>query len=297
MSLDFLSQYIQEINDGLTAIMADIKEKDQSQTCIAEGMEYALMAGGKRLRPVFCLMGAELAGLNRNQVLPFALGLEFLHTYSLVHDDLPAMDDDALRRGKPTCHIKFGEGEAVLIGDALMTHGMGLLLTPLQGISPSKQLRAAAYVVEAIGLFGMIGGQAADLLAEQGKKVDSEGLRFIHHHKTGKLLEASLSSGALLGEREEEKGKQLKDFGEKFGLAFQITDDLLDLMSTREELGKPIGSDEKNNKLTYPALYGIDESRKMAYQVIQECLGISEELGRIGKNMASLAEYVLTRKK
>lgn len=301
MSLEFLKEYGALADRGILSAVDRIRQKDGSGSVMVEGMEYALMAGGKRIRPIFCMLGAEIAGLPREQVLDFAAAIEFIHTYSLVHDDLPGMDDDDLRRGQPTCHVKYGEGEAILIGDALLTHGIGLMLEGLEGIPPARTLKAARTMVEAIGVYGMIGGQAADILQERG---DREGhasaeaaLRYIHRHKTGCLLEASLLSGAILGGLDGEALEGLREYGEAFGLAFQITDDILDLTSTSEELGKPIGSDERNDKLTYPSLYGLERSREMAAFEVQRCRQAAAGYGTPGRHLEALAEYLLERRK
>lgn len=296
MTPEFLQTYKKEIDKALKGLMEELLEKDQSGTPLGEGMEKALMAGGKRIRPVFCLLGGEAGGLLHESVMPFALALEMLHTYSLVHDDLPAMDDDSLRRGQPTSHILYGEGQAILIGDALLTHGAAQLLAPLPGIPPERQLKAAAEVLEAIGIGGMLGGQAADLKAEEGEAPDSTILSYIHRSKTGRLLEASLVSGGILAGADEALLRDLSSYGAGFGLVFQITDDILDLTASTEVLGKPVGSDEKNSKLTYPAVYGLEASRRMAEEEVQRIAGLTAAWGAPGARLAALAAYLLERK-
>ena len=297
MGIEFLKDYERMVNQGIVKAMERIRQKDESGSVMAEGMEYALLAGGKRIRPAFCLMGARIAGLDQDRALDFAVAIEFIHTYSLVHDDLPGMDDDDLRRGQPTCHIRYGEGEAILIGDALLTHGIGLMLEPVEGVSPERQLKAVRAMVDAIGVNGMIGGQAADILLESSGEGGEAALKYIHRHKTGSLLTASLLSGAILGGLEEAGLEKLKEYGEAFGLAFQITDDILDQISTTEELGKPIGSDEKNAKLTYPSLYGLERSREMAAYEVERCRKAAAGFGATGEQLSGLAGYLLERRK
>ena len=297
MSLEFLADYEAIINENIKVNIDKIRDLDKSESVILDGMEYALLAGGKRIRPIFSLMGALIGGLDMKKVLDFATGIEFIHTYSLVHDDLPGMDDDDLRRGKPTCHVKYGVGEAILIGDSLLTHGISLLLQPIDGVSIENQLKAAKLMINSIGLLGMIGGQAADLVQEKSRQGNIETLEYIHKHKTGKLLEGSLLSGAILAGADKGVQDNLLDYGQGFGLVFQITDDILDLTSSVEELGKPIGSDLKNEKLTYPKLYGIDKARQMAVDEISRCKEYVKEYGEYGNQLKELADYLIERRK
>ena len=297
MSLEFLKEYEISINDSLKRNLNIIRNLDKSNSVILDGMEYALLAGGKRIRPAFSLMGALIGGLEIEKVQDFAAGIEFIHTYSLVHDDLPGMDDDDLRRGKPTCHVKYGVGEAILIGDSLLTHGISLLLKPIDGVSLENQIKAARLMIDSIGLLGMIGGQAADLVQEKSGQGNIETLEYIHKHKTGKLLESSLLSGAILAGADKSVQDDLLAYGQGFGLVFQITDDILDLTSSVEELGKPIGSDLKNEKLTYPKLYGIEKARQMAVEEIDRCKEYVKGYGKYGKQLTELADYLIERRK
>lgn len=297
MSLEFLADYEAIINENIKVNLDKIRVLDKSESVILDGMEYALLAGGKRIRPIFTLMGALIGGLDMDNVIDFATGIEFIHTYSLVHDDLPGMDDDDLRRGKPTCHVKYGVGEAILIGDSLLTHGISLLLQPIDGVSIENQLKAAKLMINSIGLLGMIGGQAADLVQEKSGQGNIETLEYIHKHKTGKLLEGSLLSGAILAGADKGVQDNLLAYGQGFGLVFQITDDILDLTSSVEELGKPIGSDLKNEKLTYPKLYGIDKARQMAVDEISICKEYIKEYGEYGNQLKELADYLIERRK
>ena len=294
MTIDFLNTYIEKINRWLLEVMP---ERAKRAAVIYEGMEYALMAGGKRIRAAFNLIGSEIAGVKRDIVKPFACGIEYIHTYSLVHDDLPAMDDDTMRRGQLSCHIAFGEAEAILIGDSLLTHGSYLLLESMPGIDEKNQLNAARYLLEAVGVHGMIGGQAEDLDIDKNQSVmDEAKLAYIHRHKTGKFLTGALVSGALLGTEDESIINDLTVYGESFGLAFQITDDILDITADEITLGKHTGSDANNGKLTYPAVYGLDKSKEMALKEIKKAKNAVDKYGVLGKQLADLADYLIARK-
>lgn len=297
MPLDFLKDYEAIVHHSIINNIKAIADKDKSNSVITKGMEYALLAGGKRIRPAFCLIGLQIGGLDYEKVMNFATGIEFIHTYSLVHDDLPSMDDDNLRRGQPTCHIKYGEGNAILIGDALLTHGISLLLEPIFDVGLENQVQAVKVILEAIGVLGMIGGQAADLEQEKSGETNIETLEYIHKHKTSKLLEASLLSGAILADAEAPVRNDLLTFSQSFGLAFQITDDILDITSSVEELGKPIGSDLKNEKLTYPKLFGLEKARKMAKDEVEKSKNAVSKYGIYGEQLSDLADYLLDRRK
>lgn len=294
MKIDFLNTYIEKINRWLLEVMP---EKSNRATVIYDGMEYVLMSEGKRIRAAFNLIGSEIAGVKRDIVKPFACGIEYIHTYSLIHDDLPAIDDDIMRRGQPSCHIAFGEAEAILIGDSLLTHGFYLLLEPMPGIYEKNQLNAARYLLETIGVYGMIGGQAEDIDIEKNQIVmDEAKLDYIHRHKTGKFLMGALVSGALLGTEDASIVNDLTVYGESFGLAFQITDDILDITADEIALGKHTGSDVNNGKLTYPAVYGIDKSKEIALKEIKKAKDAVDKYGILGKQLADLADYLIDRK-
>lgn len=301
MALEFIGKYKEIFNEALAENLEIIRKEDKSKNKIGEGMEYILTAGGKRLRPILAMLGAVEARFSPRDIRDFALGIEFIHAYSLVHDDLPSMDNDDLRRGMPTCHVKYGEGVAVLIGDALLTYGIGLLLKKIKGVHIENQLRAAKLLIESIGLNGMIGGQGADIINKnnlmEGIEEKKEILNYIHKYKTGKFIKASLLSGAMLGGASETVLARLSLYAENFGLVFQITDDILDIASTNEELGKPIGSDIKNIKLTYPNLYGLARSEKMAQEIIAESISEIKGIKYIKDELIKLAEYILIRKK
>ncbi len=257
---------------------------------IHKSMRYSVFAGGKRLRPLLCLLAYELCGGKDEKAYPAACALEMMHTFSLIHDDLPCMDDDDFRRGKPTNHKVFGEAIAVLAGDALCIHAYGIL-------GKYRDLPVVAEISEALGTSGMIGGQVADIESEGKGEVDAKTLEFIHIHKTEKLITVSLRLGALIANASEAQLQAVSSFGKGIGLAFQIVDDVLDLVSDTVTLGKDVGSDLENNKATYPRLYGIDESRKEAARLIYEA---KEALSHFESSPAAellrdLADFIIER--
>ena len=232
---------------------------------LARAMTYSLQAGGKRIRPVLCMLAAESLGAKAEAALGCAVALEYIHTYSLIHDDLPAMDDDDLRRGKPTCHVAFGEGQAILAGDGLLTEAFTLLASD-PDLPPSRRVDALQVLGEAAGWRGMVGGQALDLEGEArtrgGEPVGMAELQLIHRLKTGALLRASLELGAIAGNASREERSALRSAGEALGLAFQIQDDILDATSTEAAMGKRVGKDQGRGKITYPLLLGLTGARK-----------------------------------
>ncbi|MGI8633572.1 MAG: polyprenyl synthetase family protein [Solirubrobacterales bacterium] len=226
-----------------------------------DAMRYSLTAGGKRIRPVLCLATAQTVGLEWDDALPIALALELIHTYSLIHDDLPAMDDDDLRRGRPTCHVAFGEDVAILAGDGLFAEAVALLLAPGDDAGAPDRLAAAREVVTATGVEGMVGGQYMDVVGEQRTK---DGLRELHRLKTGRLIAASVTAPLLAARAPEAARIPLRRFATELGVLFQIVDDILDVTGTDEQLGKPQGSDERHGKWTYVSAFGIEEARGFA---------------------------------
>jgi geranylgeranyl diphosphate synthase, type II len=285
-----------------------------------QAMRYSLFAGGKRLRPVLCLAAAELCGGMKasRRALPAACALEMIHTYSLVHDDLPAMDDDDLRRGRPTCHIRFGEAEAILAGDALLTDAFAVMARCAgRGVPAARVTRAVSLVARAAGSAGMVGGQMADLLASmksEGRSSKDEiwkslkgprsslrpspfalrTLAFIHRRKTGALIKASLLAGAVLGGGDARRRKALARYGEHIGLAFQIADDVLDIVGDKELLGKR-GSDQKNRKLTFPSVHGLETSRAMARREVAKAKSALKMFGPKADMLRELADYIVDR--
>lgn len=264
---------------------------------ISSGMRYGVLNGGKRLRPILLLMTLDLLNSKKDEKLGLATGvaIEFIHSYSLIHDDLPALDNDDYRRGKPSTHKKFGEAEAILIGDALLTHSFGLVAR--EKAHSDKIVKIIKLVSEYAGINGMIGGQMVDIESEE-KKIDLGTLKYIHEYKTGKLLLLPIECGCILGEATEEEEKALKKYGQLIGLGFQIKDDLLDIDGTFEEIGKPVGSDLELEKSTYPSILGIEKTRERLKEVIEEAKEVIEEaFGERGEIYKKLADYIMERRK
>ncbi|MFO7604872.1 MAG: polyprenyl synthetase family protein [Desulfurivibrionaceae bacterium] len=262
-----------------------------------EAMRYSLFAGGKRVRPILCLAACEAVGGAVSHALPAAVALECIHTYSLIHDDLPAMDDDELRRGKPTSHMLYGEAGAILAGDGLLTLAFELLSSKLPAdIEPADQLGIINIIARAAGSLGMVGGQAMDIVSE-GKEIEVETLREIHSRKTGALISAAVQSGAVIGGATPEQFSSLTTYGEKIGLAFQIVDDLLNVEGTAEQLGKAAGSDADRNKATYPALYGLERTRQLAEESVAEALDALAHFDEYSDPLRQLASYIISRNK
>jgi len=271
---------------------------------VSEAMRYSLFAGGKRLRPILALAAAEaIAAANhesldegRARALPAACALELIHTYSLVHDDLPAMDNDTLRRGRPTSHVVFGEGQAILAGDGLLTEAFALMARePADPALASRKLRAIHIVADAAGACGMVGGQAIDLeAAGSGASFDGDGLRAMHARKTGALIRAAAAAGAVMAGATDTQVASIEQFASHLGLAFQIVDDILDVEGASQDLGKTAGKDAAAGKPTYPALYGLDMSRQMAADCVSRALGALQE-GRLEGHLPSIATWVTSR--
>ncbi len=265
---------------------------------VIKAMSYSLFAGGKRLRPILCMASASIVGGVEEDVIPIACALECIHTYSLIHDDLPAMDDDDLRRGKPTNHKVFGDAMALLAGDGLLTEAFNFMTAePCSASIPEGVLlKVIRLIGRASGYQGMIGGQAVDIQSE-GKNVDFPMVEYIHRHKTGALIQASVVAGALAGGGDSEQTDALGRYGEKIGLAFQISDDILDVEGDTEVMGKGSGADEKKNKATYPALIGLQRSKEIQADLVEEA---TETLGRFGDRaefLRLIAQYIIERKK
>lgn len=261
---------------------------------IYEAMRHSLLSGGKRFRPVLLLVTAEVFGANPLDIIPAACAIEFVHTYSLIHDDLPSIDDDATRRGRPTCHIVFGEDIAILAGDGLFAEAFYLLAEKQMVDNPNKIVRVIKELSDASGSRGMIGGQVLDVLST-GKKIDTDTLEFIHTHKTGKLIRASCRIGAILAGASADELKAVSDYAEYLGLAFQITDDILDIVGETTSLGKEPGSDERKKKATFPSIFGLDRSRELAKEAVS---GAKKALKSIDKNVSpliNLADFVYER--
>lgn len=292
-----LSRYIDLTNEALSTY-TDIENGENQQ--VINAMQYSLFAGGKRLRPVLALAAAEMLGGSAKMALPYACALEMIHTYSLIHDDLPAMDNDDYRRGKPTNHIIYGDGMAILAGDGLLNLAYEIMLgDATKQDNPKPYLKAAHTIAVAAGIHGMIGGQSADLMNEGQSKQEepsADTLAYIHEHKTGALLAAALTAGAYVAGATEKEAEAMKSAGFALGLAFQIQDDLLDLEGDAEEMGKPVGSDLKNEKMTYPAIYGVEASHEKVRALTDGALGIFEGFGSTSAFLQSLATYLISRR-
>ncbi len=291
-----LKAYLRQRREMVDAALERLLPADESGGRILEAMRYSLFAGGKRLRPILCLAGAEAVGGQAERVMFCACALEMIHTYSLIHDDLPAMDDDQLRRGVPTNHTVYGEGLAVLAGDGLLTQAGVLLSDPEQvsGLDPQKVLAATQVVMRAAGYRGMVGGQAVDL-ASENLAPDLATVQFMHAMKTGALITASVQAGAILAGGGEEQVRQLVRYGRRIGLAFQIADDLLDLEGDPAALGKAVGADQAHGKMTYPAVVGAAQARTMGQELVAEAAAIAEGLGPAAEPLAALARYIMER--
>lgn len=261
-----LKKYLKEKGKSVEKLLKKYLPKDNS--VISQAMRYSVLAGGKRLRPIFVMLGAESFGLNTKKIESAICAVEFLHTYSLIHDDLPAMDNDDLRRGKPTNHKVFGEACAVLAGDALISFGAQLILEELE-IEPEIKLEIINDYLKCAGAFGIIAGQIADIEAEK-KEIDLENLKYIHKYKTGALFEFAMVSAGKLAKISSEKLSLIKEYANNFGILFQIYDDIIDCTLSTEEIGKTAGKDANSNKLTYISAYGLKEAKNIFYSLIDK---------------------------
>ncbi|MFL6248316.1 MAG: polyprenyl synthetase family protein [Thermoanaerobaculia bacterium] len=270
---------------------------------IHEAMRYAVLGGGKRIRPIIAIAAAESVGANVEPLLMHLCALELIHTYSLVHDDLPALDNDDLRRGRKTTHVVYGEAMGVLTGDALLTEAFSWLARPIAGVEPARQLRAISEVAIAVDSTGMIGGQVADIVAERSQETESNDresllreLEFIHRNKTGKLFTASVLLGGLLGGASDEQLAALRRYADALGLAFQIVDDLLDIEESSATLGKTAGKDVEQGKLTWPALLGADSARAEVQRLLTEALENAGMIAGPVNYLAPIARFICERR-
>ena len=288
-----LGDYRERIN---LALRKNLTDPNRFSHRVFQAMEYSLFAGGKRLRPILCLLACRLVEGRTIQALPVACALEYIHTYSLIHDDLPALDNDAFRRGRPSCHKQFGEATAILAGDALLTEAFSLLSSPrqLKAVSPEIRLQLIREISLASGLAGMIGGQEADLAAEK-KKVSLSYLQDLHQKKTGTLIAASLVGGGMIGGADPETLRTLRNFGLRIGLAFQIRDDLLNVEGLFRITGKASGTDAQRNKATYPAKVGVRVSREMARGLVEQAVETLRPFGRKARPLVEMGTYMISR--
>ena len=291
--------YLKEKTDFFeTELKKELKELSYPET-IAKGMEYAVLNGGKRLRPFLLFTTLELLNENINKGVKSAIALEMIHSYSLVHDDLPALDNDDYRRGKLTTHKVFGEAEGILIGDSLLTYAFYVLSQKnLKFLSSEQIVNIISKTSEYAGINGMIGGQMIDIQSEN-KKIDLETLKYIHSHKTGKLIKLPIEIACIIANLEKDKREVLEEYADLIGLAFQVKDDILDVEGTFEDLGKPVGSDIDLHKATYPSILGMEESKKILNNTVEKAKEIiktkfGEEKGKV---LISLADFIKNRNK
>ncbi|HEY3355287.1 MAG TPA: farnesyl diphosphate synthase [Polyangia bacterium] len=287
----WLARRAAEVNDHLGRL---VPADDAPPATIHRAMRYSLLAGGKRLRPALVLATGEALGAGAPALLPVACAIEMIHTYSLIHDDLPAMDDDDLRRGRPTSHRVFGEAIAILAGDALLTRAFEVLATA-DAPAPARRLRLIAELAAAAGTVGgLVGGQVLDMESE-GQPPTAAAVAAIHRAKTGALLTAAVVAGGLVADATDAQLAQLRCYGERLGLAFQIADDVLDVTATAAQLGKTPGKDVAAGKATYPAVHGLAASRAHALALVEEAVAAARELGPGADRLAALARFVVTR--
>ncbi len=299
-----LRDYLQARRAEVDAALARVLPATAAPARIGEAMRYSLFAGGKRFRPILALAAAEALDASRQALaMPAACAIEMIHTYSLIHDDLPAMDNDTLRRGKPTLHVVHGEGLAILAGDGLLAEAFGLLVRePDAAARPdlaARKLQVIGRIAEAAGAAGMVGGQAIDLLAaghaHDGAALDADGLRDMHARKTGALIRAAAVAGAIMAGGSPAQVEAIDRYAAALGLAFQIVDDILDVEGHGADLGKTVGKDAAANKPTYPALFGLDTSHRLAKAAVDEALDALQRAGLADSRLAGIAQWVVSR--
>lgn len=286
MSCDFLKKEIDEFLESY------FQNKGSYNKLIYESMSYSLNVGGKRIRPILSLLTYKLYKQDYKRIIPMAVAIEMIHTYSLVHDDLPCMDDDDLRRGKPTNHKKYSEAIAVLAGDGLLNEAFNLMLSC--NIEDGLKLESIKVISKAASVEGMIGGQVVDILSED-REIEKEELYYMHRKKTGALIKASVLVGAILGSASKEEIELLKIYGEKLGLVFQIIDDILDIEGDKEKLGKNIHMDSARHKTNFITIYGMEKCKLLAREITEECFSVLNKLNRDTKDLKDLTEFLLKR--
>ncbi len=269
--------------------------EDRYPEVIFKAMRYSVFAGGKRLRPIMVMEACRAFDGDVEKSMPFACAIEMIHTYSLIHDDLPALDNDDYRRGRLTSHKVFGENMAILAGDALLHHAFETMAEACVKFNDIKYTKAMLAIAQGAGINGMVAGQVVDVISE-GKDIDKDTLDYIHKNKTAAMIIGALKAGAEMGGASEEEIKNIERVGELVGVAFQIQDDILDVTSTLEELGKPINSDEKNHKVTYATMFGVEDASKIVMDMSNEALEILHSMGEKMDFLARLTEYLIRRK-
>lgn len=288
-SLKYRVDYIEKL------LKEYMPEEKGYQKTIFEAMNYSLKAGGKRLRPILTLEACRIVGGNEEDVIPFAIAIEMIHTYSLIHDDLPALDNDDLRRGVPTNHKVYGDAMAILAGDGLLNYAFEIMLKSSIGKeNPAKYLNAINEIAKSSGVYGMIGGQVVDIESED-KKIEMEKLDFIHLNKTAAIIVGCMRAGAIIGDATEEQLENITKYATNIGLSFQIADDILDITGDESKLGKKVGSDIDNNKSTYPSLIGLEKSKEIANDLINEAKTRISNIKGDTEFLNDLAEYIVAR--
>jgi geranylgeranyl diphosphate synthase type II len=288
----YLARRAVEVNEWLDRLVPSESTPPEQ---LHRAMRYSLLAGGKRLRPALVLSAGEALGAHTDDLMPAACAIEMIHTYSLIHDDLPAMDNDDLRRGRPTCHKAFGEAVAILAGDALLTQAVRVLAADSPARDAERQVRVIREIATAAGTVdALIGGQIIDIESE-GKAVDASTLEYIHRSKTGAMITASVVVGGIIAGAVEDQIDKLRSYGERIGLAFQIADDILDVTSTSEQLGKTPGKDQAASKATYPAVHGIAASEARARELVREAVEIVSSLSADTYVLQEIARFIIAR--
>lgn len=291
----YLQERIRLVDEALERYLPADSVHPQS---IHQSMRYSVFAGGKRVRPVLMLAACDAVGGSPDTVMPAACAMEMIHTYSLIHDDLPAMDNDDFRRGRPTNHKVYGEAVAILAGDGLLTEAFKLISDPRFASCSSAEVKLSVIheIASCAGTFGMVGGQVVDMESEGKPEIDLPTVQYIHAHKTGALIKASVVCGALLGGADESQLQAVRRYGEAAGLAFQIADDILDIEGTTEEIGKDAGSDQARGKATYPAILGLSAAKQEAAYMMEQALLAVEPLGKAADPLRAIARYIVERK-
>jgi len=292
-----VSAYPDDLRELIESYLAGLRFSDRPATQgLEEAMRYSLLAGGKRIRPVLCLATGRAGGLAPAETLPAAAALELIHTYSLIHDDLPAMDDDQLRRGRPTSHVVHGEDVAILAGDGLFAEAIGIFCKRQKG-DPARVVQALGELVAATGVKGMVGGQYRDMTAAEGKEVGAAELRELHSLKTGRLIAASVAVPLILAGAGEDETICMRRFADELGVLFQIVDDILDVTGSDEELGKPRGSDERHGKLTYVSLFGLERAHELAAESHANARAALAESGADTADLELITDFIHTRQR
>lgn len=293
--MEFKQTLIEKANYIENLLNEYMPKEEGYQKTIIEAMNYSLKAGGKRLRPILTLEACKIVGGNEKDCIPFAVAIEMIHTYSLIHDDLPALDNDDLRRGKKTNHRVYGEDMAILAGDALLNYAFEVMLSnSIDKENPKKYLKAINEIAKASGIHGMIGGQVVDIQSEN-KNISKEKLDYIHNNKTAAIIIGCMRAGAIIGDANDKDLDKITKYANNIGLTFQIIDDILDIVGDESKLGKNVGSDIDNHKSTYPSILGLDKSKEIAYKLIKEAKDSIIYIGEDTKFLHDLADYIIDR--